>query len=80
MTDLVKEGQAAKQLLANPLLNETLESIESAIIDQWKVTSSPETREELWYTQKGLERFAGILAIAVENGDAESAIQEKYGE
>jgi hypothetical protein len=80
MTDTIQEGQAAKQLLANPLLEETLKTIESALIDQWKITSSPEIREEIWYTQKGLERFAGILAIAVENGDAESAIQEKYGE
>jgi hypothetical protein len=80
MTDTMQEGQAAKQLLANPLLEETLKTIESALIDQWKITSSPEIREEIWYTQKGLERFVGILTVAVESGDADLAIKEKYGE
>jgi hypothetical protein len=80
MKDLIKEGQDAKNLLANPLLNETLTTIESALIDQWKVTSSPDDRDEIWNMLKGLERFVSVLTIAVEGGDAEKAIMEKYNE
>lgn len=80
MTNTVEEGQAAKKLLQNPLLAETLTTIESALIDQWKVTSSPDIREEVWYTLMGLKRFTGILEAAVESGEAEKLIKENFNE
>ena len=76
--DSIRKGQLSKELLDNPLLKETLEIIESALIDQWKDSNDSKVREEVWYTLAGLRRFRGVLEIAVQNGEADYALQEKY--
>lgn len=74
----VEEGQAASKLLANPLLQDTLVTIETALIEQWTVTKDTLLREELWYTLQGLKRFKGLLENIVEQGKYELVIKEKY--
>jgi len=78
--DKIQEGQAAKELLANPLLQESLQTIESALIDQWTLTRDTSVREEVWYTLQGLKRFVTILNMTVSNGEDELALKEKFHE
>jgi len=66
--DSISRGHLASELLDNPLLQETLKDIESAITEQWKNTKEHLVREELWFTLKGLDRFKMILESTVENG------------
>jgi hypothetical protein len=76
----IEKGLASKELLENPLLQESLESIRAAIIAQWTVTTDPKLREELWFTLMGSTRFEGLLKIAIENGRVDLSLKEKYGE
>jgi len=76
----IEKGLASKELLENPLLQESMESIRAAIIAQWAVTTDPKLREELWFTLLGLTRFEGLLKVAVENGRVDLSLKEKYGE
>ena len=77
-SEIIQRGTQAKEFLDNPLTKDTLTTIEEAIIDQWKVQVSPDAREELWYTLKGLERFKSILEQTVESGDAQVMFKEKF--
>ena len=78
--DKIQEGQAAKELLANPLLQESLQTIESALIEQWALSRDTSVREELWYTLQGLKRFTTVLEMTVTNGEDEYALKEKFHE
>jgi hypothetical protein len=78
--DVIQKGQAAKKLLANPLLQESLETIESALIDQWMLTKDTSVREELWYTLQGLKRFSTILHMTVSNGADDLAMKESFND
>ena len=78
--DKIQEGQAAKELLANPLLQESLQTIESTLIDQWTLSRDTSVREELWYTLQGLKRFVTILEMTVSNGADELVLKEKFHE
>jgi hypothetical protein len=75
---IIEEGQAASKLLANPLLQESLNIIESALIDQWMDTKDTLVREELWYTLQGAKRFKTILEQIVTNGQYELAMKGKF--
>jgi hypothetical protein len=75
---MIEEGQAAKELLANPLLQESLSTIESAIIEQWQETKDTLVREEMWHTLQGLKRFKLVLEMVVSNGLNELALREKF--
>ena len=76
--EIVKAGQAAKLLLQNPTLQEAFQTIEDALTEQWRNTASPNDREEVWYTLKGLERFRSILTATVESGELEQQLGERY--
>lgn len=76
----IEKGQAASELLANPLLKESLDTIKDAIISQWTVTADSSLRDELWFTLTGLRRFEAILINAIETGSVDLTLKEKYGE
>jgi hypothetical protein len=78
MSESIKDGQAAKQVLENPALQNALNVIENELVEHWKVCSSPELREEIWYTLKGHERFVSTLKTTVEIGEMDKALMEKY--
>ena len=76
MTD-ISRGHAAKTLLQNPLIEETLTEIEEKIQAEWIGCTDSNMREELWYTLKGLHRFKLVLNVAIEKGEYESIMTEK---
>ena len=76
----IEKGKAAEELLAEPLLKESLDTIRDAIISQWTVTKDSLLRDELWYTLAGLRRFEAILINAIETGSVDLALKEKYRE
>ena len=78
--DTIQKGQAASELLANPLLKASLSTIESALIDQWTESGDTLVREETWYTLQGLRRFVMVLEMAVESGSNELALKDKFNE
>lgn len=75
---IIEEGQSAEKLLANPLLQESLSTIESALIETWKETKDTLVREELWYTLQGARRFKTMLEQIVLNGQYELAMKGKF--
>ena len=75
--DSIRKGQLSKELLENPLLQETLKTIEDAIIALWSNSNDSKVREDAWFTLKGLQRFESTLKIAVENGDVDKALRDK---
>jgi hypothetical protein len=76
----IEKGIASKELLENPLLKESLDTIREAIISQWTITVDPDLREELWFTLAGTNRFETLLRNAIENGRIDLAMKEKYHE
>ena len=72
----VERGQAAEGLMRNPLLVESLELIEEAIVEQWKDTPDANLRENLYYTLQGQRRFKVLLQAAVENGTLDAHLGE----
>ncbi len=76
----LRTGQLASELLENPLLKETLELIESTIIDSWRHSKVSSEREELWYTLNGAQRFRTVLESAIQNAMVDRAIMERDSE
>jgi hypothetical protein len=66
-------GNAARQLLDDPVLHLALERVEDSLIQTWK-TSDPadeEGRERVYATYLGMQRFRGELRRMIANaGDA----------
>lgn len=73
----VQRGQRSEQLLTDPLLVETLELIEEAIIEQWTGTNDTTLREQLWYTLQGQKRFKTVLEAAIENGKLDAHLGDR---
>jgi len=53
-----------------------LQQIEETIHDAWCQAATSETREELWFTLKGAERFKTILEVMVSTGEFTLAHKE----
>lgn len=66
-----QEGQAAKNLLAHPIVKITLDEIEEQLHLLWASSTEANDRDELWYTLKGLERFKNLLDSKVQNASLE---------
>jgi hypothetical protein len=76
--DSIERGNRAKALLDNEVLVSAFDEIETTTIQLWKGTSDKETRDELWYTLKGMERFKTVLEAAVSSGDYDKQLSETY--
>jgi hypothetical protein len=74
----IEEGQAARDLLANPLLQESFEFIESTLTDQWAESTDTLVREEIWFTLQGLRRFKSVLELTMTSGQNEALLKEAY--
>ena len=74
--NVIQRGQAAEELMRHPLLVETLELVERAIIEQWADTTDNNLREELYYTLQGQRRFKTVLDAAIQNGKLEAHLGE----
>ena len=68
--EAIRRAERAKQLLADPMIKESLDLIESEIIDQWGAcpVRDVEGRELLWRLYMSAQKFRGILVGTVQNG------------
>lgn len=79
----VARGTQAKHLLANPLLQEAFEAIESEVIQSWKtsVGNEKEQRENAYFLFRALEDLkAKINRIVREGNDAQTELKHKEGQ
>lgn len=78
-----EKGWKAQQLLDDEILNEALDGIEAAVIDQWEACPSrdAEGKELLWQLYRTSKKFRAVLAGYVESGKLATALieQEKKG-
>lgn len=66
-----ERGIRARSLLADPLLNETLDAMETATVNAWKTHNDPAERERSWLLIQAIDLLrTGLKAIA---GDGEAA-------
>jgi len=70
------KGHAAKRILEDQTSTDVLDLIESTLTDEWKITKDPTSREEIWFTLQGCQRFREILHIAVTNMEYEATLKE----
>ncbi len=68
--ELKIRGEKASQLLSDRLLQDSLDAIESEILQTWEAcpVRDAEGREELWRLYKTAKKFRGVLMGAVESG------------
>jgi hypothetical protein len=68
--DPVSKAEEAKRLLAEPLLVEVLDSIETAAITAWASTGmgDHENREMAYHALKAARRVREVLKSVVDNG------------
>ena len=71
-----ERGQAAAELLRNPLAQELLTTLEQEIIRAWRLAPSNTAREDAWFTLKGLERFTVMLNAEVDSANMDAALEE----
>ena len=66
----VSRGQQAKELLENPLLQDSLKAIRNKLDTEWK--SSPlrdvEGREKIFFLVKALDELEAMLISEIETG------------
>ncbi len=80
-TKEIVDGERAKQLLNDELLNRAIDDIELQYIDAWKKTgiSDADEREKLWHAYKAVEAFRIHLRTTVDSGTVAAAIQGRKG-
>lgn len=78
-TQEIVDGQRARQLLEDEMLNRVLDDLELQYLDQWKKTSIKDTdeRERLWYAQRAIQDFRTHLRIVVDGGTVAAARSER---
>lgn len=66
----VQRAMQAEELINNPLLNETLNSMEREYLAAWRTSKLPdiEERERLWLATQVLDQVRNHLRIVLENG------------
>lgn len=75
----IERGQRAKDLAANPLLNEALEMVRERYLKEWMETAPEETsvRERLWLGLEAAKRFEAVLRTTISDGTVASAHMER---
>ena len=69
MIDDIARGKHAEQLLADPLLQEALATLDAQLIEAWGATGADDAdkREQLWALLKAGRRFEAYLRALVDN-------------
>lgn len=78
--DEITRAEAAKRILAEPLLAEALDTIEREIVDMWAACPARdvEGREELWKFNATARKFRALLLGYIETGKlAKVRLEEK---
>lgn len=55
LTDAEKRSAMAKQMLADPLFKEVIQTVEDAFVGYWKRAADSVSRENAWHAMKSLE-------------------------
>lgn len=78
-TQEIIDGERARHLLNDELLNRALDDLELQYFDQWKKTSIKETdeREKLWFAYTAVEAFRTHLRIVLDGGTVAAARLER---
>lgn len=80
-TQEIIDGERAKQLLQDELLNRALDDIELQYVDAWKKTGISDTdeRERLWHAFRAVEAFRTHLRVTVDGGTVAAVLSERKG-
>lgn len=76
--DDVRKGDHAQRLIADPMLNESLEDIRQSIYDQIRKSAFSQTdeREECYRMLRTLDSFEGKLKKRIESGKLAKSIMD----
>lgn len=77
MTDKIKQGEHAEQLLKDPLIEGFFTAYEKEIFTRWGEASTTEQREEWWRMKTAADAFKNHLWTYVVSGRIEKDKQEK---
>lgn len=66
--DDVLRGEHARRLIEDPLLSETLDTMERATLKKWETSSATEAREELWHFYRATKLFRQYLQSTLDTG------------
>lgn len=75
----IRRGEAAKRLLEDPILIESLETLERTYLESWRRTESKdvEGRERLWIALQVAEEFVRNLRAVADSGELAHAQVER---
>ena len=68
MTDIVKTGDDARELLKNEQLKKTFDEIEIELFNDWKNSTKIEDREAAYSTAVALRKFQDTLVGKINRG------------
>ena len=67
--DSVSRGKIANTILNDEFFKTAVSDINNYLIQQWKSSSDPITREALWHRVSALDSIVSYLEIAIESGE-----------
>lgn len=71
------KGEAARQILENPLVSGTIADMKSATIEKWRDAATEADRTDLWQFYRAVCLFEQAFVLAMENGRfAESELSD----
>ena len=78
-TQEIIDGERARHLLNDELLNRALDDLELQYLDAWKKTNMKDTdeRERLWYAHRAVGEFRTHLRIILDGGTVAAARLER---
>ena len=69
LDDILREGRAAADLLANQIFLTAVERVTDEIVTRWHRADDPDERETCWHEQKALARVIRQLQRQVEDSE-----------
>ena len=76
--DSIQRGQRAEAILNDPIYTEAYETVETALMDQWRESKSPDEREAIYNSVIGLQRAKYVLEQYMQSGEYDKELKEKY--
>lgn len=75
----IRRGDAARRIMAEPVVQEALAAIKTEIVEMWSKTPPKDTegREWIWRHLKASEKFEALLKAYIETGKFESSLIEQ---
>ena len=79
MIDELREGKA-KNLLNDPLFNESFDVLRKDLMNRWESSGSTEleARESIWLAMRLLDRLYGHIQSIVETGHMNKVLEQQH--